>query len=472
MMEERWISPDISTGALEHFARRLEQVGTQLHAMEIWQGGAPVLRWDIAPYRCDDRREVYSLSKSFTATAVGLAFDRGLLSPDDALSRFFPQQVAAQADERWQHVRLRHLLTMTVGHAECPMPRMAFAPDSVESFFSAPLVYEPGERFVYSTGASCMLAEVVRRVTGCTVPDWLTRELLGPMGVEALQWDTCADGRCQGGTGLKATCSEIALLGALYCARGVWKGRRLLSEEWVDMAGSLQVKNEDNGTPDWCAGYGFQFWRNKAEGYRCDGAFGQLCVILPQRDLSLAMVAESVNMSDELDVVWELLDHLYDARAGRGLPGAYTPAQRPSLGDWDSGWLRCGENAMGFTQIRLRCTGGALALTLCDGTRTQTVAAKPACWTENTIVVKNMQPLLYRQMRRDMPAPFRFAAAAAARPNALVFECRGLDTPHAFSWVFQPDETGVSVRIEAKLDVFGAACAWRAEQAKSTEYGC
>lgn len=459
---EQWASEKVSSAALEQFFQRLQEHGTQLHALEIFERGQCLVRWGVAPYRCSDQREVYSLSKSFAATAVGLAFDRGLLHPDDLLSRYFPQQTAAQRDPRWRRVRLRHLLSMTVGHGACPMPQMAFAPDAVQAFFAAPLEFEPGEHFAYSTGASCILAEVVRRATGTTVPDLLARELFGPMGIKEIAWDSCADGRCQGGTGLKASCDDVAKLGLLYCAGGVWQGRRLLSQQWVEMATCQQAVNSQNGTPDWCAGYGFQFWRNKEEGFRGDGAFGQLCVVLPKRELVVAVMAESTDMAAELDILWELLRGLHSGGPGQGLPPAYAPQGALADKEWDSGWLDCGENPMGFTAMRAWSAQGRAALSLCDGSRCQTLELEQGRWTHNRLWAKQLRPSLYRQMPRTGSQLLLLEAAAGWEGDVFVLECRMRNTPHSFCWRLCPVEGGVQVRLSSALDVFGTAGSWDA----------
>lgn len=467
---ENWISEEISRKALERFDGELRRTGTQLHSLILYRDGQCLAHWGIAPYSCRDKREVYSLSKSFTSTAVGLAFDRGALHPDDPLSRFFPQQVAAQQDPRWQRVRLRHLLSMTVGHAACPMAHMAFAPDSVQAFFSTPLEYEPGEHFAYSTGAGCILAEVVRRATGWTVPDFLARELYAPMGIENSSWDTCRDGHCQGGTGLKASAEDVAKLGLLYCQNGMWNGKRLLSPQWVEMAGAIQARNDGNGTPDWCAGYGFQFWKNAKAGFRGDGAFGQLCVILPEQKTVAVVLAESVNMTAELNAVWSLLRCCGREDAGKGLPTAYPPPMQEGGHTeneaWDSGWLTCGENPMGFTSLRLCAENGGLELTLCDGERAQTLRADGAHWTENLLWAKEFRPLLYRQMPRTEYTCQRLAVACRRLADGWVLDCRMLNAPHQFQWQFQKSGETLEIQIHGRVDVFGAAGAWCAARKK------
>lgn len=459
---KNWIDANVSSAALARFEQTLKNGGTQLHCIEIFEKDQCVVRWGVKPYDCEDKRELYSLSKSFVSTAVGLAFDRGLVHPDDLLSKFFPQQVAAQTDERWKRVRVRHLMSMSTGHGECPMYRMALSTDAVQAFFDAPLVYEPGSKFIYSTGASCMMGEIVRRACGQSAPDLLAQELFEPLGIENIWWEGCEDGLCQGGTGLKISCDDLAKLGRLYCNKGLWGQKRILSEEWVDMASARQISNEGNGTEDWCAGYGFQFWRNDRMGYRGDGAFGQLCVIVPERQTVVAMMAESLDMSSELNAVWALLEELHSKETGAGLSEQYPLTVAGSAEALDTGWLACDENSMGFTRIRLKTEQDQLRLTLCDGERTQTLRADQKNWTENSLWASGFRPMLYRQMPRTQCTLQRIAACWYQEGEDRVIECRMLNTPHRFLWRLTPDHGGLQIRLVSPLDIFGSASFWTA----------
>lgn len=462
---ERMRDESVSTAALEQFYAELKAGGTQLHAIELFEKGKCLIRWALAPYSCADKRECYSLSKSFMATAVGLAYDRGLLSPDDLLSRYFPQQIANHADERWKRVRVRHLLSMTLGHSSCPMGGMALSADSIQGFFDAPLEHEPGEHFAYNSGAGCVLGEIVHQVTGFTAQEFLMRELLFAMDIKDICWESCTDGRCQGGTGLKASCDDVAKLGLLYCSRGMWNGRRLLSEEWIDLAGSIQASTECNGTRDWRAGYGFHFWKNHHEGFRGDGAFGQLCIILPERETVVVIMAESANMQNEIDCVWKLLEQLHTGGQGKGLPYGFRPrmAEKPEDGTgFDSGWLRCTENPMGFTSMRVVEKDDRLALTLCDALGTQTIRAKDGEWEIQDFMAKELRPTLYRQMPRDARTCLRMACAYRREQDRLIMECRVLNTPHRLWWNIRKEATGLEIVLESPFDVIGASREWHA----------
>ncbi len=228
---EQWIHPSLSTDALSTLLERAKACKTEFHTLQLYEDGACMLRWALAPYTCGARHEMYSLSKIFTATAAGIAYTRGQLHPDDPVAHWFPEYTAqaAREDARWSRMRVRDILSMTTGHKSCVLPRMAFAQNAVEAFFRSPLSYEPGTHFTYNTGASCIAAEMVALATGKTVPDLLAQEFFAPLGRDAAFWRTCADGHCIGGAGICASSDDIVQLGLLYLNGGVLQGRRLLA---------------------------------------------------------------------------------------------------------------------------------------------------------------------------------------------------------------------------------------------------
>ncbi len=456
---ENFVHASVSHAALAEFGRNARAVGVQLHALEIFEKNECMVRWAVAPYSCGDKREMYSLSKSFTSTAAGVAFGMGKLHPDDRVLDWFPEYASlCSGDARWSRLRVGHVLSMNTGHAACVMPQAAFSQDGVRAFFEAPLSHEPGTFFAYNTAASYLAAELVRRAAGRTVPELLARTVFPALGVEEFSWLTCADGRCQGGTGLQASCDDVAKLALLYLNEGEWAGRRVLPREWVHMAAQPHSVNAGNGTPDWCAGYGYQFWMNRRGGFRGDGAFGQLCVVLPENGIAAAVTAECTNMSAELDALWLLLENLHKqdgACADGGLPEAYIPQGRLDGREWDTGWLDFRPNPAGFTGLRVRVDGEAACVWLCDGSSVQKVCAPSGTWRENTLWAKNFRPAIFRQMPREERAPLRFAAAAHMRGDLLVLECRSLNTPHAFEMRFASSGDGMRMELFSPLDVFG-----------------
>lgn len=279
-----------------------------VHSLMVVRRGHVVAEGWWAPYRADRPHALFSLSKSVTSTAIGLLVEDGLLALDDRVVDLLPDAAPAVVDERLATLRLRHLLSMSTGQARDGLEEVGESTGWARHILGVPVTVEPGTRFMYQTGATYLLAAIATRVTGERLLDHLTPRLLAPLGIEGATWERSPDGIDVGGFGLSMTTEDVAAFGQLYLQRGRWHGQQLVPEVWVDMATAAHVSNGDPAFPsDWTQGYGFQFWRSRHGGYRGDGAFGQLCLVLPAQDAVVAVTAGLPDMQDELDVIWETL---------------------------------------------------------------------------------------------------------------------------------------------------------------------
>ncbi|MFJ9738270.1 serine hydrolase domain-containing protein [Streptomyces sp. NPDC101166] len=265
-----------------------------------------------APYTPERLHLLYSLSKSFTSTAAGLAVAEGLIGLDDPVLRYFPELDADVTDPRSRALRVRHVASMASGHENETVDRAhALDPDDlVRGFLLLPPDREPGTVFAYNQPATFTLAAIVQRVTGAPLTDWLRPRLLDPLGIGEVAWLSDRSGRELGYSGLHGATDAVARLGLLYLREGRWQGKRLLPAEWVAEATRVHIPTAgamgDGDRPDWDQGYGLQFWRSR-HGYRGDGAYGQFCLVLPEQDAVIATTAETGDMQALLDLVWEHL---------------------------------------------------------------------------------------------------------------------------------------------------------------------
>ena len=337
------------------------QAKHEMHGFVLVRHGRVVAEGWWAPYAAPFNHTLYSMSKSFTSTAVGLAVAEDRLTVDDQVLSFFPADRPAVVSDNLAALRVRDLLSMSVGNAKEPTSDMVKSDNWVKTFLAAPITSAPGTQFLYNSGATYMCSAIVQRLTGQRVVDYLRPRLFAPLGIQGMTWETCPRGINVGGWGLSVPTEALAKFGQLYLQKGVWQGRPLLPPHWVEEATTFKIQQplpakpgRPNEKNDWVQGYCYQFWRGTHGSYRGDGAFGQYTIVMPEQDAVLAITSETKDMQGELDLVWE---HLPPAMQAQPLP------------------------ADTATQTRLQQTLASLALAAPSGQRSSATAARVSART-------------------------------------------------------------------------------------------
>ncbi|MFI2427235.1 serine hydrolase domain-containing protein [Streptomyces sp. NPDC018955] len=282
------------------------------HSLMILRHGRLVAAGWWAPYTARRPHLLYSLSKSFTATAAALAEAEGLLDFDAPVLSYFPEFEADITDARSRAMLVRHVASMASGHEDETVDA-AYAADPVEpvrGFLLQPPERDPGTVFAYNQPCTYTLGAIVQRVTGQTLTEYLRPRLFDPLGIGEALWQRDRTGREIGFSGLHAATDAVARLGQLYLDDGVWRGERLLPEGWAARAAHPHIPTA--GTPlvgdrqDSIRGYGYQFWVSR-HGFRGDGAYGQFCLVLPEHDAVVAVTTATERTQEYLDLVWRHL---------------------------------------------------------------------------------------------------------------------------------------------------------------------
>ena len=372
----------IASSAILAFVQAADSADAMNSFMLVRHGNVVAEGW-WAPYDAKTPHIFYSLSKSFTSTAVGLAIAEGKLSLDDEVVKFFPEDAPANPSANLRAMRVRDLLRMSAGHqteaslwawstaAPTPTERLT------KIFLAHPVPFKPGTHFMYNSPATYMLSAIVQKVTGTTVLDYLRPRVFDPLGFENPTWLASPQGVTTGAFGLRGRTEEIARFGQLYLQKGVWNGRQLIPAAWIAEATAMQTSNGSAPTSDWDQGYGYQFWRSR-HGYRGDGAFGQYMLILPEQDVVVAITSGVRNMQSVMDLVWaKLLPAMSagslpeDMAAQRALRAKLTglkvamPSGRPTsafAARISRRWYDLPENDRGIRAIALDFTSASPAL--------------------------------------------------------------------------------------------------------------
>ena len=296
----------VSTAGILDFINAADSEVDTMNSFLLVRHGHVVAEAYWSPYDAKTPHVLYSLTKSFTSTAVGLAQSEGKLSIDNTLVSIFPEDAPQNPSANLQAMRLRDLLRMSSGqHAE-DVAKVEPWPDDHwrRDFLALPVAHKPGTHFFYNSPGSYMLAASVQKAVGQNVHDYLTPRIFEPLGIHDPLWKESPEGVNIGSYGLNLRTEEIARFGQLYLQKGLWEGRQLVPATWVEQATSLQTANGSDPTSDWEQGYGFQFWRCRYGFFRGDGAFGQFCIVMPQYDAVVAITSGSRNMQAVMNLVW------------------------------------------------------------------------------------------------------------------------------------------------------------------------
>ena len=298
-------SEGVSTPKIIEFIEAANEKVNSMHSFMLLRNGKVIAEAWWSPEAADKPHVLWSLSKSFTSTAVGLAVADGKLSIDDPVLKFFPQEAPAEQSAYLKAMRVRDLLTMSTGHQDEVALRES--KEWAKAFLAHPVPHKPGTHFKYNTPATYMQSAIVQRVTGQKVVDYLQSRLFDPLGIAAPKWDESPEGVSLGGYGLYLRTEDIAKFGQLYLQKGKWGDKQLVPTSWIEQATSKQVSNGSDPTKDWDQGYGFQFWRCRHNAFRGDGKDGQFCVVLPDQNAVVAITANTGDMQAELNIVWDKL---------------------------------------------------------------------------------------------------------------------------------------------------------------------
>ncbi|MFY1695857.1 serine hydrolase domain-containing protein [Solwaraspora sp. WMMA2101] len=288
-----------------------------LHAVVVVRGGQ--LLWEhygtggdfawgdslgVVEFGPTTLHDLRSVTKSVTALLYGIALGERLVpDPAQPLLRQFPEYPDLAADPDRAGLTVAHALTMSLGldwREDLPYDSpdngeiaMELAPDRYRYVLERPVVGPPGERWAYCGGATALLGKLIADGTGQVLEAYGWAKLFAPLGVEQFHWMAGDDGVASPASGLRLTPRDLARIGELVLAGGVWAGRRLVPASWIS------EMLEPRLSTGWSAEYGYHWYLQTVAGHRTASAMGnggQRLIVLP--DLELVVVVTAGNYDD------------------------------------------------------------------------------------------------------------------------------------------------------------------------------
>lgn len=259
---------------------------------------------------------LWSATKSYTGLAVGFAVEEGLLSVDDKIRKFFTEEeilpYTDSLENAWlESMTIKHLLTMSTGLKKDYLAAVGagILPEPVKSTFEQGILFEPGYRFSYNSMNTHILSVILTKVTGMTVEEYLTSRLFKPLGINRHIWELATDGCNKGGWGLHITTESFAKTGLLMLQKGMWNGKQIISSDWIEECSKSQIDTAPfHAAEDWKYGYGYQFWGCQKPGsYRLDGAWGQFCIVVPDKNAVIACNCHTWGTTPLMEAIWQYI---------------------------------------------------------------------------------------------------------------------------------------------------------------------
>jgi CubicO group peptidase (beta-lactamase class C family) len=298
---------DVDANLLDKMMATIDDQAINLHSILVIRHGMIVAERYYGSFDQDYRNEVYSVTKSFTSTLVGIAVDEGLLSDiDQPVLNYLDNRTFENVDERKQAMTIENLLTMTPGlewdEGDATYTAMYRSTDWVKYVLDKPMAFEPGSQFEYNSGASHVLSAIVQKSTGMNTGDFARANLFEPLGMTKARWDTDTNGLSIGGWGLQLTPREMAKLGYLFLHKGEWDGQQIVSAKWVETATQKHVSTGGD------LGYGYQWWVDAEAGaFMALGRYGQTIYVEPDLDLVVVTMAREDNHDRILGLIHEYI---------------------------------------------------------------------------------------------------------------------------------------------------------------------
>ena len=260
-----------------------------------------------------------SVTKSVAATVIGIAMLRGEIQKlDIPFLTFFKDRDLSKVDARLHRATLEDVLTMRSGiewhEQDRPLDatnttvQLEAAKDWIQFTLAQPMDADPGTKWAYNSGGSMLLSGIIRLATGKFIDEYSNEHLFGPLGIRDVYWKRTPTGHPDTEGGLYLSASDLAKIGQLYLADGVWEGKRILPAGFVQRATTRHVTGVA-GAFD----YGYQWWitrRGEADVWAGRGFGGQLLIVIPARRTVAVVHAWNVFGTPARNIFGPLLDAL------------------------------------------------------------------------------------------------------------------------------------------------------------------
>ena len=284
----------------------LNQKYKNIHSVLLAKNGKLVLEEYFHGYHREKRHQTRSAMKSIGSVLTGIAIDQGFISSEDV--KVYPYFKSYEPEEKWdarvRDVTLKSLLTMTSGY-DCDDVQgnyncernMYKSDDWVEYALNLPIAHNPGEHWAYNSASLWLVGEIISKESNLSIPEFADQYLFEPLGINDVQWWFSPRGSAWLAGGAEMRPRDMAKFGHMVLDSGKWKGRQIVSREWIEKSTREHIRNSGGY---W--GYGYLWWvgstvinGREIHTFLASGNGGQKIYVFPEFDLVAVFTGENYN---------------------------------------------------------------------------------------------------------------------------------------------------------------------------------
>lgn len=295
---------------VENLLDAYHELGLMMHSVILVRHGKIFAEGYYKPFGPNDKHRMYSISKTFASTAIGLLVGEGKVALDDKVIKYFPDKLPENVHPYIADMTIRELLCMHAPHRTTTY--YPAAPDWAWTFFNTEPNHPAGTFFFYDTSASYTLDVIAERLTGKPYLEYLKDKFLREAGFSEDAWCVKApEGNSWGGSGVICTPRDLAKLAFAYLNGGVQNGKQVIPADYVKEATSAQVDNASDGVYDWVHGhgYGYQIWRSAKNAFGFYGMGSQFAFCFPDKDMMFICTADTQGTASAANLIFSELWH-------------------------------------------------------------------------------------------------------------------------------------------------------------------
>lgn len=294
----------IASSNILSFLNELENKHIPMHSFMLYCKDSILAEGYYAPYKKDSLHRMFSISKSFTAIAIGLLEAEGTITLSDPIIKYFPDKLPTHVHPWIAELTIEQMLMMRTCHASTTYK--GHTNDWTGSFFTTTPTHKPGTIFHYDTSSAHVLCDLVERLTKMPMLDYIKMKLPELSFSKESYMIKDPDGVSLGGSGLVATTEDLLKFGLLLLKEGNIDGKQLVPSSYIRRATSCLTQTFVTGPlPSESCGYGYMIWRTEKNGFVCYGMGGQFIIVCPKEELILITTADTQGIAGGNQIIYD-----------------------------------------------------------------------------------------------------------------------------------------------------------------------